>query len=245
MLSSRPQTHKDSTLPGADQGQAVLTSAEQASLAETVNEHQDLLPTSRGVFEGVKRLVILIPDLEAEEARLSRYIWSLAAPQQMEVLLVSLVQTPGDEFQAIRRLTSMASITRDSWVKVDTLVLFGSSWARAIKPLLQKDDLLVCPRGQTATIGWGKKASLEAALSSSLKKPVHTIPSFFQSNPQPRLAWVRRLPFWIGLVIILAAFFLLEVDVSRSITDWTGQAILIGLILVEVGLLYWWTSITA
>jgi len=58
------------------------------------------------------------------------------------------------------------------------------------------------------------------------------------------LAWVRRLPFWVGMVIILASFFFLEVDVNRSITDWTGQVILIGLILVEIGLLYWWTSIT-
>jgi hypothetical protein len=55
---------------------------------------------------------------------------------------------------------------------------------------------------------------------------------------------VRRLPFWVGLVIILASFFFLEVDVNRSITDWTGQVILIGLILVEITLLYWWTSIT-
>jgi len=51
------------------------------------------------------------------------------------VLLVSLVQAPGDEFHALRRITSIASITRDSWVKVETQVLFGRSWVKAVKPL--------------------------------------------------------------------------------------------------------------
>jgi hypothetical protein len=244
MFTSQPQIHEEPPLPGAAQGQAALTSAAQACVLEAVNERPERYPGSSGVFEGIKRLVILIPDLDTEEARLSHYIWSLAAPQQMEVLLVSLVQVPGDEFHALRRLTSIASITRDTWVKVDTQVLFGRSWVKAVKPLLKQDDLLVCPSGQTAMVGWGKKVSLEAALSSAIKKPVHVIPSFFQSGAQPRLAWVRRLPFWVGLVIILASFFFLEVDVNRSITDWTGQVILIGLILVEITLLYWWTSIT-
>ena len=244
MLTSQPQIHEEPPLPGAAQDQAALTSAEQASVLEAVNERQGQYPGSSEVFEGIKRLVILIPDLDAEEARLSHYIWSLAAPQQMEVLLVSLVQAPEDEFHALRRLTSIAAITRDAWVKVDTQVLFGSSWVKAVRPLLGQDDLLVCPTGQTAAVGWGKKVSLEAALSSAIKKPVHVIPSFFQTSPQPRLDWVRRLPFWIGLAIILASFFLLEVDVNRSITDWTGQVILIGLILVEAGLLYGWASIT-
>jgi hypothetical protein len=244
MLTSQPQIHQEPPLPGAALEQKALTSAEQASVIEAENERQGWFPGSSGVSEGIKRLVILIPDLDAEEARLSRYIWSLAAPRQIEVLLVSLVQVPGDEFHALRRLTSIAAITRDTWVKVDTQVLFGRSWVKAVKPFLGKGDLLVCPSGQTAAAGWGKRVSLETAMSSAIRKPVHVIPSFFQPDTQPKFIWVRRLPYWVGLVIILASFFFLEVDVNHSVTDWAGNVILIGLILVETGLLYWWTSIT-
>jgi hypothetical protein len=244
MFTSKPQFHENPQQPSPAQDRAVLPPAELIFPLERVDPHAERLPGSRGILQGIRRLVILIPDLDAEEARLSHYIWSLAAQEQIEVLLVSLVQAPGDEFHALRRLTSIASITRDIWVKVETQVLFGNSWVKAVKRILGPGDLLVCASDQTITSRWGKKVSLDVVLPSSLKTPVHLIPSFFHENPQPRLGWVRRLPFWVGLVIILASFFMLEVDVNHSITDWTGQVILIGLILVEIGLLYWWTSIT-
>jgi len=243
MLNSQPKYQKKSNAVGVAVDQAAALPGSTILPAETVDSRQAIALAEKVSFPGIQRLVVLIPDLDTEEARLSRHIWSLAAPQQLDVLLVSLVQTPGDEFHALRRLTAVAAITRDAWVKVDTQVLFGHSWAKAIKPILGSDDMLVCPEGHLIRSMWGKPHSLSAALSNTLKRPVHLIPDFFQEQPQSRLPWMHTLTFWAGMFIVLAAFFFLEVDVSRSISDWTGQVILIGLILVEIGALYWWTSI--
>ena len=80
----------------------------------------------------VSRLVILLPDEDVDEARLSRYIWSLASPGKLSILLVTLVNEPGEEYTALRRMTRIGGITQDIWIKVNAKVVFGGSWSQTI-----------------------------------------------------------------------------------------------------------------
>ena len=194
-------------------------------------------------FTGIHRLVVLLPDLEADEARLSRHIYALARDHELKVLLVSLVDDPGNEYRALRRMTSLAAIIRDIWVHVETQVLFGHNWTKAIKPILLPDDLIICSEGQTTPYRLVQRKSLALTLSTAMHRPVHIIPNYFEAETSLWPAWIKRIPYWIGVIVILVGFFYIESDVSHSIQDWVGQVTLLLMVLVEAGLIYGWTMV--
>jgi hypothetical protein len=194
-------------------------------------------------FTDFNRLVVLLPDLEADENKLSRQIYALAIDHKLDVLLVSLVNDPGNEYRALRRMTSIAAIIRDAWVNVETQVLFGHNWIKAIKPILQPGDLIICSEGQTTSYHLIQRKPLALTLSTALHRPVHIIPYYFEPEPSLWPTWIKRLPYWIGVAVILVGFFFIETDVSHAIRDWVGQLTLLLMVLVEAGIIFGWTLV--
>jgi hypothetical protein len=174
---------------------------------------------------------------------LSRHIYALARDHQLKVLLVSLVDDPGNEYQALRRMTSLAAIIRDIWVDVETQVLFGHSWIKAIKPILQPDDLIICSEGQTTSYHLVQRKPLASVLSETLHCAVQDIPDYFEEKPSLWPAWSKRIPYWVGVTVILVGFFYVEADVSHALSDWVGQLTLLLVVMVEAGLIYGWTMV--
>jgi hypothetical protein len=198
-----------------------------------------LLQAGEGLnLSEVGRLVILLPDEDVDEARLSRYIWSLASPGKLSILLVTLVSEPGEEYTALRRMTRIGGITQDIWIKVKAKVAFGSSWSKALAHLLQPEDLLICPAEKSVTTRVFKHIPLSLALSSALNRPVYLLNDFYPENRPAWPHWARQIPFWIGCLAILGVFSALEIDIDRLGTGWAGQVIFIGLVTAEIGCLY-------
>jgi hypothetical protein len=183
-------------------------------------------------------LVILLPDEDVDEARLSRYIWSLASPGKLSILLVTLVSEPGEEYTAMRRMTRIGGITQDIWIKVRAQVVFGHSWRKTLGHLLQPEDLLLCPAEKSVPIRMFKRQPLSLALSSALNRPVYLLKNFYTEDRAPWPNWARQILFWIGCLLIMGAFFALEVDINRLGTGLAGQVIFIGLVAAEIGCLY-------
>jgi hypothetical protein len=194
-------------------------------------------------FTGINRLVVLLPDQEADENKLSRQIYALAQDHRLDVLLVSLVNDPGNEYRALRRMTSLAAIIRDTWVDVETQVLFGHNWIKAIKPILKPGDLIICSEGQTTSHHLVQRKPLASTLVTTLHRPVHIIPNYFEAEPSLWPGWIKRLPYWIGVAVILVGFFFIETDVSHAIRDWAGQLTLLLMVLVEAGIIFGWTLV--
>jgi len=201
------------------------------------------LETSGIDFSDVRRLVVLIPDLEVDEATLSRKIYALAQDHKLDVLLVSLVDDPGNEFHALRRITSIAAIIRDAWVHVETQVVFGHNWLKALKPILQPGDMIICSEGQTTPYRLLQRKPLDLALAMALHHPVNVIPDYFEEQRSLWPNWIKRLPYWLGVAAILVGFFFIETDVNHMVRDWAGQFTLLLLVLVEVGIIFGWTLV--
>jgi hypothetical protein len=197
------------------------------------------LQASEGLNRGeVNRLVILLPDEDVDEARLSRYIWSLASPGKLGILLVTLVSEPGEEFTALRRMTRIGGITQDIWINVKAKVIFGRAWRKALAQLLQPEDLLICPAEKRVTTRVFSHMPLSLALSSTLNRPVYLLKDFYADNRPAWPHWARQIPFWIGCLAILGVFTTLEIDIGTLGTGWAGQVIFIGLVTAEIGCLY-------
>ena len=154
-----------------------------------------LLIPSGAPLPPARRLVVLVPDADQDETGLTRRIWTLAAPRQMEVLYLGLYRTPSDEPRARRRLATMAALTRDDCVNVKTALVMDADWLRSLRSLVQTGDLIVCHAEQLQG-GWHRDRPLGPYLSQALKIPVVTIEGFYAGAEAPAIDWVARLIFW-------------------------------------------------
>lgn len=187
---------------------------------------------------GINRLVILLPDEDVDEAQLSRHLWMLASPGRSSILLITQVDKPGNEYTAMRRMIRIGGITQDIWIKVEARVIFGPGWKKTLGEILQPDDLLFCPAEKIITSRGFQSQPLSLALSRALARPVYLLAGFFPENRPSWPQWTRQIPFWIACLVIMGIFSLLEVDVSHMASGWVAQLILAGLVFVEIGFLY-------
>ena len=97
----------------------------------------------------IKRLIVLVPPDDVDEAVLARRIWTMALHERCEVLYVALVRDVDYEARARRSLALLASMTRDARLQVATHLAFQSQWLKALRPLYQPGDAIVCLAEQT------------------------------------------------------------------------------------------------
>jgi hypothetical protein len=188
-----------------------------------------------------RRTVVLVPDLDLDEAALARRIWSLAAGGRLSVLYVGLAASTSEEPQVRRRLATLAALTRDEWVSAATTLELGDDWLAALRPVLHAGDLIVCHAEQTVS-GWRSAQSLGHELCRSLQKPVHLLSGFYSGQAAPPPAHpMGRVAFWGGSIVILAAAFWLQLQISALPKTWAESALMVLAVVGECGLIGLWS----
>jgi hypothetical protein len=223
-LSAGIETHNFASLP-LDQ-----------SLASLLYDEGMTLPV-------VKRLVVLVPNQDIDVASFSRRIWSLAFPDRLDILLITLPPDPDYLLTAERRLTTIAAILRDPRLHIETQVFSSRSWLKIARQVWQPGDLLVCPAEQAIATGIGKRTPLAIALVSAFKAPVYRLKGFYQQPPASLPNWIKAIPYWIVILATIAGFFKFEAMVDASVKGWIGQVLLLVIVAIEIGLIYLWASL--
>jgi hypothetical protein len=190
-----------------------------------------------------QRLVVLVPYMDVEEIKFAREIRSLAVSERTPVTLVTLVSDADSELSAKRRLATMASLVRDPLFKLDTMILWGSSWLRPLRKILNPGDLIICPAEVTVSKNLFNRQPLGKVLENSLPVPVYILEGFFQDNPPAAISLIRKVLFWAVTLMTFAGFFKLGAEIELTSTGWPGQFILVVLVFLEAGILYFWTSL--
>jgi hypothetical protein len=199
--------------------------------------------TDQNILLSVKRLLVVVPNMDVDEAQLSRKIWTLASNYNLDVLIISVVNNPEESMSASRRLTTLAAMIRDSHFKIEKQVIFSHSWDKALRPFWRQTDLILCPAETQHYNFWGRDVPLSQFLSDRLKVPVYTFSGLYQSSVNRLPFWLRKIPFWLGFLLIVAAGFYFESDVDQTTLGWVGQILLIFVVILEISLLYIWTLI--
>jgi hypothetical protein len=189
-----------------------------------------------------RRLVVLVPEMDLDAAALARRIWNLAAPNKLAVLYLGLSTSESEEPHARRQLATIAALTRDDWVKTSTLLAPETDWVAALRPVLRKDDLIVCHLEQTMR-GWRGSRPLGVALSQTLQAPVQLLEGFYAGDPAQAAHPTARLTFWAGAVIILASAFWFQVQISALPKNWLESALMAASVVAECGLIGLWSQI--
>ena len=187
-----------------------------------------------------RRLIVLIPDQDIDEVELARRIWTLASPRGLAVVFLGLCRAAAEEPRMRRRLVTLAAVTRDKQVKVETRLEFDADWLRRVNAVWRTGDIVVC-HAEQATRVWGiGRRPLSQALASSLKAPVYVLSGFCSEGPAPASGLAASLISWAVPLAIIVAFFWLQVQIDQLSEDWAQTTLLYLSVLVEIGLIWMW-----
>jgi len=188
-----------------------------------------------------RRLVVLMPNSDINEAEVAREIWKLAFPPRLAVLFLGLCPSINEEPRVRRRLATLAALTRDPRISVDVRLEFGRNWISKMKTVLEEGDLVVCHAEQQTGI-WRQPLELALAQRSI---PTLTLKGFIPSMYRSSSTLLRESIFWLVSAAIVVGFFWLQIQALRISEAWAKNTLLGLSVLVELGFIWLWHSLSS
>jgi hypothetical protein len=195
-------------------------------------------PTALSGLEPAPRLIVLVPDLEADTLPALHRIWELANARHAHVLLLSLCTDSAQEPSLRRSLIHMAAMVQDGHVLAEVKVEMESSWVDAVKRNHQPGDTIVCFAEQRAGL---LHRPLSQILQSNLKIPVYILSGLYQ--PKPKWSLLPQIMAWLGFLGILTGFFLLQINIVQASKGGMQSILLIFSLIPEYWLIIFWNSL--
>ena len=211
--------------------------------AASLSDHQ---PASVSVLtltpnlKPARRLVVLIPNLDMDEVEVARRIWELASTPHLAVLFLALCNDAFDEPRIRRRLATLAALTRDDRIAIETRLEFGNNWRPKVKDVLRDDDIVVCHTNQTE--GWRHKPLSQALVEMGAS--VWPLKGLDMTAIQVRRKPFAEFLFWAVSLAIIAGFLWLQVRILNISEDWAQNTLLYLSVPIEIGLLWIWNNIS-
>ncbi|MEW5940186.1 MAG: hypothetical protein AB1750_11015 [Chloroflexota bacterium] len=211
------------------------TSPQAASLPDPQPASVSVLALNPGLTP-VRRLVVLTPTVEMDETELARRVWELASPPQLAVLYLALCEDSRDESRLRRRLATLAALTRDKRIAMETRFVFGRNWTRKVRSVLQEGDVILC-QGEHA-VGWRRWPI--AQVVEKFGVPVWILKGLDMTTPQTHRNPFKEFAFWSVSLAILAGFLWFQTRLLGVSERWAQNALLYLSIPLEIGLLWVW-----
>ncbi len=201
-----------------------------SALAESHASFPDLQPA--------RRLLVLIPSIEADLTTITRRVWELADAIGVRVLFLGLYSDPSHESGLRRELVTMCAMVKDERVSASAEVLFGKDWVDVVRTHFQAGDMVVCLAEQR--VGLSHKP-LSQILQSELQLPIYILSDLYPQNIS-NSNWLTQTIAWTGSAAIIFAFFLLQVRIDHLVKDWAHSTLLLLTIPTEVLIIWGWNS---
>jgi hypothetical protein len=199
-----------------------------------------IYPTASRFDDGpASRLIVLFPASAGDNLNLSHRIWEIAKSSGLNVLLLSLCSDYYEESQLRRQLVMMAAMISDSNVCTDIRIEHGNDWVGKVKNIYRPGDVVACSAGQR--VG-PMRRPLHEVLRSQLEAPIYIL-SADRPIKNPRSNLYLQASFWLGSLIIIGGFFWVEVKLDQLPQDWAHSLLLYICVMVEIGLIWLWSSI--
>ena len=201
---------------------------------------QTLLPDVSHFAPAVRRLVILIPHADTDETKLSQRLWSMAAQHELPVLLLGLSHEASHEPRLRRRLATLAALTRDAKVHVETKVVIGRDWIQAVRSVHRLSDRVICHAEQRLIRRGLRYESLSQLLMLAFNQPVTVLVGFYPNLPPDNIGLFSRLLSIAIPLTLFAACTGLQILIHLNTTG-TPYTLLMSIsVIVEYGLLGLW-----
>ena len=186
-----------------------------------------------------RRLLVLMPDPEADSVNAARRVWELAASLQGRVHLLGLCHDEVQEASLRRRMVTLGAMVSSESLPVESKVEFSRDWLDAVRKNWREGDIVVCFAGQPAGLG---RRSLGELLESTLKSTVYVLDGVYPVEP-PRPQWMSSLLGWGGSLGLITGFLWLQVGLAHLPKDWAHTGPMYLSVLIEVGAVWGWNSL--
>lgn len=234
--SNYSRSFQDDPPDRAAQIQAVIPGYSQ--LPFDMIDEDALLFHERLPLNPTRRLVVLIPSGEINETAFARRIWQIAASSNLTILYLALSPDSTRMAYERRRLASLAALTSGLNVRAHASVSSESTWQKALGPVMQGGDLLVCLDTHMVPKNLFWHTPLGKQLAGMMNVPVYLIGGFvIAATPQERSA-IREALAWMVSLALIAAFFALQVRIDRSIDGLFATLLLCLSAMAEVYLIW-------
>jgi hypothetical protein len=188
--------------------------------------------------EPVRRLIVLVPESEADTSSAARKIWELANALGSRVQFLGLCKDEAREPSLRRQIIAMSTMVGGGDVSVETKIEFGGNWLDFVKSNLGKSDVVACFAEHRT---WFSNRPLSQILESNLNATVYVLPEFQLEYPRP--SWMFSAMSWMGSIAIIALFFLGQIKLTQLPQDWAHTSLLYFSIFAEAGLIWLWNSL--
>ena len=188
-------------------------------------------------LESARRLLVLIP-VDMDHSAATRRIWQLANSVRSNVLLLGLCTDPADEPRLRRELITMASLLHDGRIAVETKIEIGTNWLSTVKTLSKADDMIVCFAEQRTGL---LRRPLSQILESNLNTTLYILPGLIPEKNRPNKLF--QISAWLGSLVIIMAFGLLQSKVVQLQDGWVQSILLILSLAPEFWLIWVWNSL--
>ena len=201
-----------------------------------VNSSAFTLSTS-SYSEPGHRLIVLVPESEADTTNAGRKIWELAHALGSRVQFLGLCKDEAREPSLRRQIIAMSTMVDGGNVPVESKIEFGDNWLNLVKSNLSKGDVVACFAEHRT--GFTNRP-LSQILESNLNATVYILPEF--QLERPRITWISSVLSWAGSIAIIALFFWGQAKLTQMPQDWAHTSLLYLSIFIEVGLIWLWNS---
>jgi len=199
-----------------------------------------IFPASLADLETAARVIVLVPEFEADSAIAAQKIREVARSLESRVQLLGLSSDAAHEPAVRRRLVTLSALVEEPAVYVETKVEIGSNWLNAVMPHWHSGDVIVCFADQRSGIV-GK--SLHELLSSNIKTPVYVLSGIPLHNEYPRINWVSNTLAWAGSLGLIFGFLLLQIRLIQPIQHGIQSVLLYSSLIAEGGAIWFWNNL--
>jgi len=190
-----------------------------------------------------KRLIVLVPEGLAGSADLVKKIYWMALRDHCDVFYLALVDEEEIQLTVVRGLATMKALTANPEIAVASKIVPASRLVSALRDLHQPGDVIVCHDGQFVRDGFMRAIPIHDLLVGVIKAPTVTLTGFYHPWQQLTRRWLLGLVFWLGCLVILAAFGVLEFQVNRLVPGLTGTLLIFVLLAGEFAAFWAWNHI--
>ena len=196
-------------------------------------------PASFPSLEPVRRLIVLVPTLEADLILVTHRVWELANTTNAHVQFLGLYSDPSQEPSLRRELVTMSAMVNDGRVSAEADAVFGKNWVDVVKTRYQAGDMVVCSAEQR--VGLSRKP-LGQILQSELNVPLYILSDLYPQNDS-HSNWTSQIAVWAGSIAIILGFLVFQAKIDPLAKDWSHTVLLLLSIPFEIWLIWVWNSL--
>jgi hypothetical protein len=190
-----------------------------------------------------KRLIVLIPEGLTDYSNLAHKIFRMALRDHSDVLYLTFVYDDETRLTISRGMATLKALTASDLVMVTSKMTHPDDWLYTLHSVYQPGDSIVCHEEQFIRNGFLKTIPIHDFLSEGFKAPIYTLTGFYHPWRVLSRKWLYGLLFWMGCLVILAGFSIMEIKIDREIQGVARTALIFIVLAFEFGAFWAWNHI--